>query len=113
MEQTKDVSLLIIINLNHFFMKAHLLKTGLCIFCIAFCEILFAQTSTYYQAIVYFSSGVKRNITATDTSASVTASDIQSVITKYSIGASYVYPAFPEFNERDTLAVTNVEGFVP
>jgi hypothetical protein len=37
--------------------------------------------SAYYQASVYFSSGVTRHITATDTSAIVTASDIQTVLT--------------------------------
>jgi hypothetical protein len=68
-----------------------------------------AQTS-YYQASVYFRSGVQRNITATDTSATVTASDIQAVLNKYHITSSYVYPAFPKFKESDTLKISVSDG---
>jgi hypothetical protein len=62
---------------------------------------LFSQS--YYQATVYFVSGVQRNITATDTSATITSTNVLNILSSYGISTNYVYPAFPKFNESDTL----------
>jgi subtilisin family serine protease len=62
----------------------------------------YAQNS-YYQASVYFKSGVTRNITPTDTSATITASDVFILCSRYAIPTNYIRPAFPEFKESDTL----------
>src|SRR5664279_111567 len=74
-----------------------------------FCHTLFAQ-SQYYQATVYFIYGVQRNLTATYTSATVTASDIQTILTRYAISGNSIYPSFPEFRESDTLKVFVTDG---
>lgn len=74
----------------------------------AFSNILFCQTN-YYQTLVYFTSGVSSNVTATDTSATVTASDVQAVLNKYSIASNMIYPAFADFIESDTLLLSSSE----
>lgn len=83
--------------------KIILLITALLLFLIAF------NQSTYYQATAYFLSGVTRTVTSTDTSATVTASDINAVLSKYGLTSSQVYPAFAEFNEADTLLLPDTE----
>ncbi|MEJ0101735.1 MAG: hypothetical protein WDO19_03850 [Bacteroidota bacterium] len=64
------------------------------------------HSQSYYQATVYFSSGATRNVTATDTSAAITSTNILNVLSAHGISASKVYPAFPEFKEADTLKVS-------
>jgi hypothetical protein len=64
-------------------------------------------SQSYYQATVYFKSGVQRNITPTDTSVTVTSSNVASVLSYYGIAANYVYPAFPLFNEADTIMISD------
>jgi thermitase len=64
---------------------------------------VFGQSSQYHQTTVYFTTGVTRTVTSSDTSATVTATDIQAVLNKYNIPANQVYPAFPEFKSSDTL----------
>jgi hypothetical protein len=66
--------------------------------------------SSYYQVSVYFTSGVTRIISPGDTAASVTAQDILNVLSKYGLTASSVYPAFPAFNEADTVIVIDKLG---
>jgi len=90
-------------------MKKSIRVCGYLVVFAIFCKTAIAQTS-YYQASVYFKSGVTRNITPTDTSATVTASDIQTVLTRYSIAATSVYPEFPKFIETDTLKITTSKG---
>jgi len=68
-----------------------------------------AFNQTYYQATAYFLSGVTRTVTSTDTFATVTASDINTVLVRYGLNSSEVYPAFAEFNESDTLLLPNAE----
>jgi hypothetical protein len=84
-------------------------KITLFAICICFFLKAFNQNSTYYQATVYFTSGVTRTVTSSDTSATVSASDINAILTKYSLNGSDVYPAFPEFNEADTLLLPNLK----
>ncbi|HVZ95444.1 MAG TPA: S8 family peptidase [Chitinophagaceae bacterium] len=79
------------------------------ILCTCLCGFSWAYSQNYYQATAYFLSGVTRTVTSTDTFATVTASDINAVLSKYGLNSSNVYPAFPEFNEQDTLLLPNSE----
>jgi len=64
------------------------------------------KAQQYSQALVYFKSGVTRNLTPGDTSANVTGADITAVLTQYGLTSANVYPAFPTFIEADTLVVS-------
>lgn len=59
-----------------------------------------AQQNPMNEAMVYFQSGVTRN---PDTTATITSQNILNVLNNLNIPTSNVKPAFPEFNESDTL----------
>lgn len=82
-------------------MKQRLLKSCFLSMLLLACMQVMAQN----QATVYFSSGVQRVITATDTSATVSASDVLNVLNNNGLTASNVYPAFPKFSAADTMMI--------
>jgi thermitase len=70
-------------------------------FIIAFLSLsIFAQQNPANEAMVYFQSGVTRN---PDNTAIITSQNILNVLTNLNISVSNVLPAFPEFNESDTI----------
>jgi Subtilase family/Secretion system C-terminal sorting domain len=81
----------------------------LMISCMVAPQILSAQSS-YYQVTVYFISGVQRVVGPGDTAATVTSQNVLNVLTKYSLTSSNVYPAYPAFNEVDTLKTIDSAG---
>jgi len=68
---------------------------------------LFAQQDFDREILVYFTSGVER--VAADKSANVKMPGVHAVLNRFNIDQSEVTPAFPNFDERDTL-ITTPEG---
>lgn len=63
-----------------------------------------AQTPAQKRVLVYFLSGVQRNAVPNQNTVTISSGNVTQVLTNYGLNAVNVSPAFPNFNEADTLA---------
>lgn len=64
---------------------------------------VFGQSIPQRQVLVYFKSGVLRNAAPNQNTVTITSSGINATLANYGLNASNVRPAFPDFNEADTV----------
>jgi subtilisin family serine protease len=63
--------------------------------------LLYTQSDPSREILVYFTSGIERSSTGKE--ALIRSEAVQNILTRFNIDKNNVVPAFPNFNEADTL----------